>query len=91
MRAPCRRHDQTGNLTVGLQNGQILLGAQEARGQLQVADAQTHFGAAHVFVAVLGGSRAHAVELPAEIDVQVVVDDVEDLAGDDFVFVVAEL
>lgn len=91
MRASCRRHDQTDNLTVGLQNGQILLGAQEARGQLQVADAQTHFGAAHEFAAVFGRSRAHTVELPAEINVQIVVDDVEDLAGDDFVFVVAKL
>lgn len=91
VRVPCRRSDKSDNLAVGLQNGQILLGAEEARGQLQVPDAQTHFGAAYEFAGMLGGSRAHAVELPAKVDVQIVVDDVEDFAGDDFVFVVAEL
>lgn len=35
--------------------------------------------------------RANAMELPAEIDVQIVVDNVKDFAGDDFVLRIAEL
>jgi hypothetical protein len=67
---------------VRLQQRHVLVVPEEPLGELEALDEQPHLRPSHELVPPLAGSLADAGELPAEVDVQVIVDGVVDAADD---------
>lgn len=72
-----RRPDDAQQGSIGFQESEVLLGAQESRRHLQVVQAQPDPRASDVVTRVSRRLLANAVELPSEVDVQVVFNDMK--------------